>query len=1697
MARPIRISIQTAFDGSGAQQAQAALAQLQKAAAAAGRTPASNAPQTYAQQARAAQQAAQAAQKLATETQRTATAQNQAATQAQRLATEQQRTAAATANAAAAQTRAEQAALRLAAAQQRAAASGQQATSSMQALPRTLDGLTGSAAKFAGAMSGLFAVDQIVQFGRAAIDSANGLETVQASLRAVAGDAATYQKAMAAAAENQRLFGGSMQQNVEDISSFIVSSRLAGVELEQLLDISKRLSMLDPGQGAGGAAIALRELLSGNTRSLAARFELPASAIKAMGDESLSSTQKLEALSEYLNSVGLSTESLNARTETTAQSWRDLSNAMSNAKDAIGGFLAAALEPMAQFGATLAKAVADGMTVMATYDERLQETGNNILASSTSYDEYRAKVDELNAALPPLVDKLQPLSEGAYNAAKGMQETAGGIEAFQGAMGNAQSTLDEYNQALGMASKQGPEARAALEELAPAIMEQAAASEEGRAKIDELLWSFSNGFITIDELRTGVEDVAAAQSYQAAEAIRLASAQDESTAAAQASDDANLSLADALMAQADATDDSTMAGQAQKSALEAAARAAFESENAGGTLEEQLNAVASALYASGAAGLAAAGNLAAGIPGIDATTAAYIRLRSAMLAAGGGGALKDLGSRVGGPKGTGKGTSAAPTTGKGVATDLVAGGQGNFAPPKPPRGGGGGSGGGSGGRGRKSDAQREAERSAKEAQKGQERLADIAADGGQRIAEINERTAERLVEIDRKAAEERERIARELANSMALDTAGSAAEAEANDLDLVGETDKKRLKQLQAREKAEKEAGERLAAAQEEARRKIAEGDAAGAEAGYEAQKDYIDRRQKLDQEYYEKQAELGGNKKAQAELDQQYKEAVDALDKQAKLEQEIAQAKADEQAQAVADEKAAVIAAAEEQKLEVVKKAQEQAAGVKGASEDQRKAVVDDLAKQAQAATDWASATESAAGRAAEAYRKAAEAAAKVPAPGSGGEAGSDPGTGGGAGGGSAAAGGGAFVTSGPTTLTVGDNPGGVELVHVTPLSGKGSTRVGPGMARMAGGGSLLAGVDLSVLGDADALLQEAARLAAAGGGAADAISSYADGLRALLDAMDSLRGLAAASTTPLAPIDPTVIRQAAQQASQVAALIAGQLEPLTEEQAEGISRTLDAVGVAVDLLVSQRDVAGQLTGYRVPLDAAFAQTLADEAKKVAAIFLAQIVPMAEQQAEQASRFADLSGAAVGALASVAELRGSLTGYRPPLNLTDARTIAAEATQVAKVFQAILLPATQQQVDDVGRFGSLVGAAIGGLTGVLDLRAQLKGADLSTPLNQRTVTVLAEEAQRTAGTFRAFLLPATEQEAADVSRYASLVSSAVDGLGAVLDLRRNLADEAGLGTSPSQGMLKQLAEEAQRIAGTFRALLLPATEQEAADIGRYAGMVRASVDGLNATMELRRGLAEPAPAIREADVEWLATEARAVTQIFRRFLVPLTEEQAEEIDRYAGAVGASVGAMTDVLSLTGDLFADYRSPSDAQIQQVAQDARRIADAFRAAAAVMGAEGAEEAQKLADATTAAVTAARESLLTMQAINDQTFQLDTTKLGQFADSSRRLYDTIEVLGRRAAAIPAAEVAAVERVAGAIRAQAEALVGLSAVPFDNLSGLAGSFAGGSGGGSVTNVNLAAGAIVVNAAPGMDAQAVAGAVIQQLNSRIGGRR
>jgi hypothetical protein len=386
----------------------------------------------------------------------------------------------------------------------------QQAAGSTKSLAGTLGGLN-TALGAAGLGLG---VSTLIRFGEESITAANRLEDMQTSLRAIAGDTETYNKVIAAAQANQKLFGGSLAENVEDMTSFVISSRTAGVEMESLIDISKRLAAFDPGQGLKGANIALRELLSGNTRSLQGRFELPAAALKAMGDESLSATEKLAKLDEFLNTVGLTTEALNGRLENTSQSYRDLGIAVDELKTKLGGLLAEGFQPTADGAALAATGISDFITQAQGGEVALSAVQQALVESSGSYAEYLAAVDQVNqahvgvgdssnffvtalAAINPAIaesialslsaaNQTQALSQAEYEAATATETHAAATLASAAAGGDFTAAYLQAQGAVEAETQAIHEAVAASNADALAKLEEAAAAEEAKLRHEAL-----------------------------------------------------------------------------------------------------------------------------------------------------------------------------------------------------------------------------------------------------------------------------------------------------------------------------------------------------------------------------------------------------------------------------------------------------------------------------------------------------------------------------------------------------------------------------------------------------------------------------------------------------------------------------------------------------------------------------------------------------------------------------------------------------------------------------------------------------------------------------------------------------------------------------------------------------------------------------------------------------------------------------------------------------------------------------------------------------------------------------------------------------------------------------------------------------------------------------------------------------------
>lgn len=216
-----------------------------------------------------------------------------------------------------------------------------------------LAGTFGSLGSVAGAAGIAFGAREVVRFGLDAGAAALSLRETENSLRAVAGSTEVYNQILAEARRQQLLFGGSLQDNIEGLSGLAVISRSTGANLTDLIDLQKRLTLLDPAQGAQGARIALSEALSGNISSLSRRFEIPKDKIRELTDASIPAAERLKSLSTFLDSVGITSEAVAGRVDKSAVAYRGLAAAADTAKTTVGGFLADALVPTAQTGTNL------------------------------------------------------------------------------------------------------------------------------------------------------------------------------------------------------------------------------------------------------------------------------------------------------------------------------------------------------------------------------------------------------------------------------------------------------------------------------------------------------------------------------------------------------------------------------------------------------------------------------------------------------------------------------------------------------------------------------------------------------------------------------------------------------------------------------------------------------------------------------------------------------------------------------------------------------------------------------------------------------------------------------------------------------------------------------------------------------------------------------------------------------------------------------------------------------------------------------------------------------------------------------------------------------------------------------------------------------------------------------------------------
>lgn len=153
-------------------------------------------------------------------------------------------------------------------------------------------------------------IQQITQFAIQSYTLSQQLASQEQSLLVLTRDQGRYNEAISIAKQNQTLFGGTLAENIDPLRTLALNAQRYGIELKTLNDLSQRLVVLSPEQGAQGAGNALRESLSGDTQSLVERFELPRNALAKMRDTSLSAADKLKVLDEVLTSYGVTSQTV-------------------------------------------------------------------------------------------------------------------------------------------------------------------------------------------------------------------------------------------------------------------------------------------------------------------------------------------------------------------------------------------------------------------------------------------------------------------------------------------------------------------------------------------------------------------------------------------------------------------------------------------------------------------------------------------------------------------------------------------------------------------------------------------------------------------------------------------------------------------------------------------------------------------------------------------------------------------------------------------------------------------------------------------------------------------------------------------------------------------------------------------------------------------------------------------------------------------------------------------------------------------------------------------------------------------------------------------------------------------------------------------------------------------------------------------
>jgi hypothetical protein len=142
--------------------------------------------------------------------------------------------------------------------------------------------------------------------------------------------------AFAQAAQFGQQFGFTQQETNAALLSSVSILRQSTSGADELLGVLGRLQVVSPEQTLSEAALALKELQSGDTQSLRERFEIGLTAANKMKEEIKGGADAVQVLSRYLDGAGVSMDTLKNRAEGATGAINDLKRAQEDLRKAQG-----------------------------------------------------------------------------------------------------------------------------------------------------------------------------------------------------------------------------------------------------------------------------------------------------------------------------------------------------------------------------------------------------------------------------------------------------------------------------------------------------------------------------------------------------------------------------------------------------------------------------------------------------------------------------------------------------------------------------------------------------------------------------------------------------------------------------------------------------------------------------------------------------------------------------------------------------------------------------------------------------------------------------------------------------------------------------------------------------------------------------------------------------------------------------------------------------------------------------------------------------------------------------------------------------------------------------------------------------------------------------------------------------------------